>query len=83
MSDASHKPTETQPRPNISTEHQQSGDARRPSDTLDKDQPADRPEAPNHTPGGNDQEAVEDRSNVGIVTPDDYPADQRGGATPA
>lgn len=74
--------TETQPRPNISTEHQAAGDARRPSDTLDKDQPADRPEDPTDTPGGNDQEAVEDRPNVSIVTPDDYPADERhGGVT--
>ena len=30
------KPTETQPRPNISTEHQNEGDARRPSDVLDR-----------------------------------------------
>ena len=32
------KPTETQPAPNLSTEHQKEGDARRPSDTLDRDQ---------------------------------------------
>ena len=32
------KPTETQPAPNLSTEHQKDGDARRPSDTLDRDQ---------------------------------------------
>ena len=32
------KPTDTQPAPNISTEHQDKGDARRPSDLLDKDQ---------------------------------------------
>jgi hypothetical protein len=31
-------PTTTQPAPNISTEHQEQGDARRPSDTLDKPQ---------------------------------------------
>lgn len=30
--------TETR-RPNLSTEHQEDGDARRPSDTLDKGQP--------------------------------------------
>jgi hypothetical protein len=30
------RPTATQPRPNISTEHQDEGDARRPSDTLDR-----------------------------------------------
>lgn len=65
--------------PNISTEHQQPGDARRPSDTLDKGQPADRPEDARDTPGGNDQEAVEDRPNVGTVTPEDYPADERHG----
>ncbi|SOB79558.1 hypothetical protein SAMN06297144_0615 [Sphingomonas guangdongensis] len=33
------KPTETQPAPNISTEHQEKGDARRPGDTLDRNQP--------------------------------------------
>ena len=32
------KPTETQPAPNLSTEHQRPGDARRPSDTLDREQ---------------------------------------------
>ena len=26
--------------PNVSTEHQKSGDAKKPSDTLDRDQPA-------------------------------------------
>ncbi len=31
------KPTQTQPNPNISTEHQKEGDARRPSDTLDRE----------------------------------------------
>ena len=65
--------TETQPKPNISTEHQASGDARRPSDTLDKDQAGDQAD----TPGGNDQEAPEDRPNVGSVTPEDYPKDER------
>lgn len=30
--------TTTQPAPNISTEHQDKGDARKPSDTLDKAQ---------------------------------------------
>jgi hypothetical protein len=34
MSD--QKPTKTQPNPNISTEHQNEGDARRPSDVLDR-----------------------------------------------
>ena len=33
------KPTTETDRPNLSTEHQQNGDARRPSDHLDKDQP--------------------------------------------
>lgn len=32
------KPTTETDRPNLSTEHQQQGDARRPSDTLDKEQ---------------------------------------------
>lgn len=31
-------PTKTQPAPNISTEHQEEGDARHPSDTLDRGQ---------------------------------------------
>ena len=35
--DADHPTTETRA-PNISTEHQAKGDARRPSDTLDRDQ---------------------------------------------
>ncbi|PCD02627.1 hypothetical protein COC42_14645 [Sphingomonas spermidinifaciens] len=30
--------TKTQPAPNLSTEHQAEGDARRPSDTLDRGQ---------------------------------------------
>ncbi|WP_174292014.1 hypothetical protein [Sphingomonas bacterium] len=33
------KPTTETDHPNLSTEHQQQGDARRPSDRLDKDQP--------------------------------------------
>ncbi|WP_375286811.1 hypothetical protein [Sphingomonas sp.] len=33
------RPTTETDRPNISTEHQQDGDARRPSDALDKGQP--------------------------------------------
>ncbi len=32
------KPTTETDRPNLSTEHQNDGDARRPSDTLDKGQ---------------------------------------------
>lgn len=39
MPDDSIKPTEVTKDPNLSTEHQQDGDARRPSDTLDKGQP--------------------------------------------
>lgn len=31
------KPTKTQPNPNLSTEHQAEGDARRPRDVLDRD----------------------------------------------
>lgn len=33
------RPTTETDRPNLSTEHQREGDARRPSDTLDKGQP--------------------------------------------
>ncbi len=39
MTDDTIKPTTTQPAPNISTEHQDTGDARRPGDTLDREQP--------------------------------------------
>ena len=35
------KPTTETDRPNLSTEHQRDGDARRPSDTLDRGQPSD------------------------------------------
>lgn len=66
--------TDTQPSPNISTEHQDVGDARDPSDTLDRPDPED--DDRNDTPGGNPQEDVEDRPNVGNVTPDDYPEQQ-------
>ena len=31
-----NRPTQTQPAPNISTEHQEEGDARRPGDSLDR-----------------------------------------------
>lgn len=31
------RPTRAQDRPNVSTEHQDEGDARRPSDTLDRE----------------------------------------------
>lgn len=33
------KPTQETERPNLSTEHQRDGDARRPKETLDRDQP--------------------------------------------
>lgn len=33
------KPTTETDRPNLSTEYQHQGDARRPSETLDRDQP--------------------------------------------
>ncbi|WP_374944103.1 hypothetical protein [Sphingomonas sp.] len=38
MTDAIKPTTETRD-PNLSTEHQKQGDARRPSDTLDRGQP--------------------------------------------
>ena len=36
--DPAIKPTEATDNPNVSTEHQKQGDARRPSDTLDREQ---------------------------------------------
>ena len=39
MADDPIKPTKETDHPNLSTEHQRDGDARRPSDTLDKGQP--------------------------------------------
>jgi hypothetical protein len=48
------KPTETQPAPNISTEHQPEGGARFPSDTLDREPergPAGQPH-PHDKPAG-------------------------------
>ncbi|WP_070158016.1 hypothetical protein [Sphingobium phenoxybenzoativorans] len=65
--DAPNSATETQPNPNISTERQKEGDARSPSDTLNRGQ--------EQTPGGQPQEDVEDRPNVGKVKPEDYPKD--------
>ncbi|WP_419808256.1 hypothetical protein [Sphingomonas sp.] len=38
MDDDAIKPTTETEKPNLSTEHQQQGDARRPSDLLDKGQ---------------------------------------------
>ena len=64
---APNSATDTQAAPNISTEHQKEGDARSPSDTLDRGQ--------DQTPGGQAQEDVEDRPNVGTVSPEDYPKD--------
>ncbi|RYY28429.1 MAG: hypothetical protein EOP62_04350 [Sphingomonadales bacterium] len=52
----------------ISTEHQDADDARRPQDTLDHDQ---------QTEGGLEPEAVENRSSVGTVKPEDYPRDRQ------
>lgn len=39
MPDEPIKPTTETDRPNLSTEHQRDGDARRPSDKLDRGQP--------------------------------------------
>jgi hypothetical protein len=62
--------TPTPPTENISTEHQNVGDARLPKDTLDRDQ---EPE------GGLEPEEVEDRPSVGTVKPEDYPKDRPDG----
>ena len=64
---APNSATRTQDRPNISTEHQREGDARSPSDTLDRGQQG--------TPGGQPPEDVEDRPVVSTVKPEDYPKD--------
>lgn len=74
--------TQTQPDPNVSTEHQREGDARHPSDTLDRGQPdssapAREGDERDDTPGSLAQEDVEDRPNVGQVSTDDYPAVDR------
>jgi hypothetical protein len=53
---------------NLSTEHQKPGDAKLPNDRLDQAQ--DR-----ETPGGQEQERVEDRPSVSTVKPEDYPKD--------
>lgn len=39
MDDRAIKPTTETDKPNLSTEHQRDGDARRPNDQLDKGQP--------------------------------------------
>ncbi|WP_298092636.1 hypothetical protein [uncultured Sphingomonas sp.] len=46
MDDDAIKPTTETERPNLSTEHQQDGDARRPSDTLDRGQPQAEEQVP-------------------------------------
>lgn len=81
--DKDRRPTETQERPNISTEHQEQGDARRPRDVLDRTPergPAGQtlPSEDAGVPGGQPPEPVEDRPQVGEVSPDDYP-DSEGG----
>ena len=43
-------PTETQPNPNVSTEHQKEGDARRPRDVLDRDDVKRDPDSGNTIP---------------------------------
>ncbi len=40
------KPTTETPNPNLSTEHQHDGDARRPSDTLDRNKPVQKEAVP-------------------------------------
>lgn len=52
---------------NLSTQHQRVRDAQLPADTLDRDQ---------QTEGGLPPEEVEDRPNVGSVSPEDYPKDR-------
>ncbi len=54
--------TETQPAPNLSTEHQRDGDARRPSDTLDRGQTTGHTE-------------TQPRPNLS-TEPDEQPADR-------
>jgi hypothetical protein len=67
---ADNSATSTQPSPNISTEHQREGDARSPSDTLDRGQDNDT------DADSNGQQNVEDRPNVSTVDPSDYPEQQ-------
>jgi hypothetical protein len=49
----SNENIETQPAPNLSTEHQREGDAQRPSDTLDRGQSEPGPDSiePKTMPG--------------------------------
>lgn len=78
------RPTETQERPNVSTEHQEPGDARRPRDTLDREPergPAGQPEPSDYdgpVPGGRPPEQVEDRPTVSRTEPDEYPDRAKG-----
>ena len=89
MSDDTH--TETQPRPNLSTEPGEKGLApntkteTQPAPNIstehqqegDARSPSDTLDRGQHdTPGGQPTEKVEDRPNVGTVKPDDYPADR-------
>lgn len=82
--------TQTQPRPNLSTEPGEKGQAEnsatttQPSPNLstenqqhgDARSPSDTLDrGQDQTEGGKDQEDVEDRPYVGSVTPDDYPKD--------
>ena len=53
------KPTETQPKPNISTEHQNEGDARRPSDMLDRKNVKRDPDSGAPIPSNYDPKAQE------------------------
>jgi hypothetical protein len=57
--------TSTQPAPNISTEHQREGDARHPSDTLDRGQPNDGPDGiePKHMPSSAEDIEVAGETN--------------------
>ena len=57
--------TSTQPAPNISTEHQREGDARHPSDTLDRGQPEGGPDSiePTHMPGSAEDIEVAGETN--------------------
>ncbi len=61
------KPTIETREANLSTEHQREGDARRPSDTLDKGQKStmrrsESPRSPDHAPG------VQGRPAQSVVT---------------
>jgi len=53
------KPTESEPNPNISTEHQSEGDARRPSDVLDRKNVKRDPDSGAPIPSNYDPKAQE------------------------